>query len=104
MRKKAFKAEVNFRYKKVLEKNPELKKSFVKKRMQKARIKTAIGNLARSFEVRHVNQGRSALVRKEWFPNTMRIGGALVVVRGRESRPHGEGEQFKWLVWLINRP
>ena len=34
----------------------------------------------------------------------VQVDGALVVVRGRESRPHGEGEQFKWFAWRINRP
>ena len=48
LEKKAFKAEVNFRYKKALEKNPELKNSFVKKRMQKARIKKTYAKALRN--------------------------------------------------------
>ena len=39
LEKKQFKAEVNFRYKKMLEENPALKKKTVQKRLQKFRIK-----------------------------------------------------------------
>ena len=31
------------------------------------------------------------------YPPTAHAGGVLVVVRGRESLSHGEGEQFKLL-------
>ena len=39
LEKKQFKAEVNFRYQKYLEENPEVKKKAIQKRLQKQRIK-----------------------------------------------------------------
>ncbi len=52
--------------------------------------------------VQHVNWGRLAQMPRECAPDDVRVGGALVVVRGREIRPHGEGGQFKWFAWSIN--
>jgi len=40
---------------------------------------------------------------RECVPEAVQVGGALVVVSDRESLSQGEGEQFKWLVRLINR-
>jgi hypothetical protein len=37
-------------------------------------------------------------------PDAMQVDGALVVVGGRESRPHGEGRQFEWLAWRTTSP
>ena len=39
---------------------------------------------------------------RECVPDAVQIGGALVVVGGRESLPHGEGEQFEWFAWKIS--
>ena len=52
--------------------------------------------------VRHVNRGRPNGMRRECDPDARWAGGVPVVVRGRESLLHGEGEQFKWLAWLIS--
>lgn len=54
-------------------------------------------------DVQHMNEGRhdgmttKVLRRKGVDPDVHHVGGVLVVVRGRESLPHGEGEQFKLL-------
>ena len=54
-------------------------------------------------DVQHMNEGRhgwnahDALRRKGVDPDVHHAGGVPVVVRGRESLPHGEGEQFKLL-------
>jgi len=52
--------------------------------------------------VQHVNWGRLAQMLRECAPDDVQAGGASVVVRGRESRLHGEGRQLKWFAWLIN--
>ena len=49
-----------------------------------------------------MNWGRLAQMIRECVPDAVQVDGALVVVRGRESRPHGEGGQFEWLAWRIN--
>ena len=53
-------------------------------------------------EVQHVNWGRFAQILRECVPDDVHTDGASVVVRGRETRPHGEGRQLKWFAWLIN--
>ena len=65
--------------------------------LQQAREKTATGNLADTLVVRHMNEGRHARNDKGVDPNVRHAGRASIVVRDRESRPHGEGEQFELL-------
>lgn len=65
--------------------------------LQQAREKTATGNLADTLVVRHMNEGRHERNDKGVDPDVHHAGRAFVVVRGRESRPHGEGEQFELL-------
>jgi hypothetical protein len=66
--------------------------------LRKARIKTAIGSLLYAFKSKHVNWGKSVAMLRECGSDALPIDGVLVVVRGRESLPHGEGEQFKKFV------
>lgn len=63
-----------------------------------------MGNLTCALESKHVNWGSFAKMLREQTPDDSRDGGALVVVRGWESQPHGEGGQFEWFVKRINRP
>lgn len=65
--------------------------------LQNARAKTATGNLTNMFKSKDMNEGRH-----DWNANGVNLdvhhaGGVPVVVRGRESLPHGEGEQLKRL-------
>ena len=39
---------------------------------------------------------------RECVPDDVQTGGVYVVIRGEESRPHGEGRQLKWFAWLTN--
>lgn len=48
-------------------------------------------------EGRHDGMTTKVLRRKGVDPDVHHVGGVLVVVRGRESLPRGEGEQFKLL-------
>jgi hypothetical protein len=45
-----------------------------------------------------MNEGKHEWNAKGVNPDVHHVDGVLVVVRGRESLPHGEGEQFKLLV------
>lgn len=54
-----------------------------------------MGNLACALESKYVNWGSFAEMLRELTPDDPRDGGALVVVRGWESQPHGEGGQFE---------
>jgi len=65
--------------------------------LQQAREKTATGNLTDALVVQHVNEGRHERNGKGVDPDVRHAGRAPVVVRGRESRSHGEGEQFEVL-------
>ena len=65
--------------------------------LQQAREKTATGNLTDALVVQHVNEGRHERNDKGVDPDIRHAGRAPVVVRGRESRSHGEGEQFELL-------
>ena len=70
--------------------------------LRNAREKTATGSLTNTHDVQHMNEGRhdgmhDVLRRKGVDPDVHHAGGVLVVVRGRESLSHGEGEQFKLL-------
>ena len=62
-----------------------------------AREKTATGNLTDALVVQHMNEGRHEWNGKGVDPDVRHARSALVVVRGRESRSHGEGEQFELL-------
>jgi hypothetical protein len=48
-------------------------------------------------EGRHDGMPMMLCVTRECDPDVPHAGGVPVVVRGRESLPHGEGEQFKRL-------
>ena len=65
--------------------------------LRQAREKTATGNLTDALVVQHVNEGRHERNGKGVDPDIRHAGRAPVVVRGRESRSHGEGEQFELL-------
>lgn len=65
--------------------------------LRRARGKTATGNLATTLYVRHMNEGRHGRNAKGVDPDVPHAGGVPVVVRGRESLSHGEGEQFRRL-------
>lgn len=70
--------------------------------LRNAREKTATGNLTNTHDVQHMNEGRHdgmphVLRNKGVDPDVHHAGGVPVVVRGRESLPHGEGEQFELL-------
>jgi hypothetical protein len=66
--------------------------------LRQARRKTATGNLARVVSPA-CELGKVCTDDKGVVPDDVQAGGAFVVVRGRESRPHGEGRQFKWFAW-----
>ena len=66
--------------------------------LRNARLKIAASNLPNTQESKHVNEGRPVAENGE-FSNASCVdaGGVPIVVRGRESLSHGEGEQFKLL-------
>ncbi len=59
--------------------------------LRDARTRTATGNLPSAWNAHDV------LRRKGVDPDVHHAGGVPVVVRGRESLPHGEGEQVNRL-------
>ena len=65
--------------------------------LQNARIKTATGNLTNMFKSKDMNEGKHDWNDNGVNPDVHHAGGVPVVVRGRESLLHGEGEQFKCL-------
>ena len=65
--------------------------------LQNARLKTATGNLTNMFKSKGMNEGKHAWNDNGVNPDVQHAGGVPVVVRGRESLLHGEGEQFKCL-------
>ena len=65
--------------------------------LQNARTKTATGNLTNMFKSKDMNEGKHDWNDNGVNPDVHHAGGVPVVVRGRESLLHGEGEQFKCL-------
>src|SRR5215471_6781221 len=66
-------------------------------RLAASKGKTATGNLTDALVVQHMNEGRHERNGKGADPDVRHAGRVPVVVRGRESRLHGEGEQFELL-------
>jgi hypothetical protein len=72
--------------------------------LQNARAKTATGSLTNTFKSKGMNEGRHDGMITELNPDVHHAGGVPVVVRGRESLLHGEGEQFKCLKCKLPDP
>ena len=49
----------------------------------------------------HASTGEGTRGCEEALLDTVRVGGAPVVVRAEESSVHGEGEQFRWLAGRV---
>lgn len=62
--------------------------------LQQAREKTATGNFTEALVVQHMNEGRHERNGKRVDPDVRDADRTPPVVGGRESRSHGEGEQF----------
>ena len=65
--------------------------------LQYAREKTATGSLTNPRLSPAYERGKAWWNAKGVDPDVQHAGGVPVVVRGRESLSHGEGEQFKLL-------
>jgi len=72
--------------------------------LQNARVKTATGNLTSLFTSKDMNEGKHDWNDNGVNPDVHHAGGVPVVVRGRESLLHGEGEQFKCLKCKLSDP
>jgi hypothetical protein len=72
--------------------------------LQNARIKTATGNLTNMFKSKDMNEGKHDWNDNGVNPDVHHADGVPVVVRGRESLLHGEGEQFKCLKCKLSDP
>ena len=67
------------------------------RRLAESKDKDCAGSLARALSPA-CELGRLAQMLRECAPDDVHAGGASVVVRGRESRSHGEGRQLKWFA------